>query len=289
MRIFAVNQAFKVVLAICAFFFAKAATQKATGGFTIPSISSNRSYNEEYATSEIGKEELERALSQKYTYFRRGGQAFVFLSEDGEYVIKFLKQRMFRPSWLLNHLPVPRVFRDKRNWKRLDKLKRDFTSYKFAFEELRDQTGILYLHLNPTTHLKKNLRIIDRLNISHQINLDKFDFILQKRAEEVNSHIENLMNQNRIGEAKKAIADLISLIQLSEEKGYRDRDPDIQTNCGFIGNQAVKIDVGRFLKKDQKYTKSELEKILQPFETWINERHPILTKHFQDIKGGCIK
>lgn len=283
------NLAFKIVLAFCAFFFAKALSQKATDSFTISSISSSRPYNEAFATSEPRKEELEKALDQKYTYFRRGGQAFVFLSEDGEYVIKFLKQRMFRPSWLLNHLPLPRLFRDKRNWKRLDKLKRDFKSYKFAFEELHDQTGMLYLHLNPTTHLQKKLSITDRLNISHQINLDQFDFIVQKRAKEVNHYIETLMNQNRIQEAKKAIKDLIALIPLSEKKGYRDRDPDIQTNCGFIGDQAVKIDVGRFLKKDQRYTKTQLENILEPFETWIKERHPTLLSYFQEVKGAYTK
>ena len=67
-----------------------------TKGFTITGISSNRPFNPAWQTRSLlpaEQEELNTALSQKYQYFNRGGQCYVFLSADGNYVIKFLSNR----------------------------------------------------------------------------------------------------------------------------------------------------------------------------------------------------
>lgn len=230
--------------------------EKQTDTFTLMGILSNhRPYDPAFETRELTtneKIELNEAICQPYAYFGRGGQAYVFFSKDGRYVIKFFKQRLFKPSKLLNTLPLPRLlhrFRYKRNWKRSDKLKRDFFSYKTSFDELKEQTGIIYSHLNKTSHLQKKLAITDRLYIKHHIDLDKLDFIVQKRAEPVYDRINSLMTSNDIQAAQNALKSIFTLISTRCEKGFRDRDPNIRTNCGFIGSQAVKIDVGRFVKK----------------------------------------
>ena len=55
----------------------------------------------------------DRALSQNYTYFGCGGQAYVFFSEDGKYALKFFKQRHFREPTHLNYIPFIKIPRSE--------------------------------------------------------------------------------------------------------------------------------------------------------------------------------
>ena len=289
----------RIIILIFALIMVPHFCKKQTDTFTTLAISSNRPYHEEFATRTLTENEsfeLQKALSQPYTYFGRGGQAYAFFSADGHYVVKFFKQRLFRPSWLLNHLPLTPLFhkyREKRNWKRLDKFQRDFSSYKVAFEELQQETGVIYSHLNPTTHLKTKLAITDRLGIVHNVDLDHLDFIVQKRADRVYDRIDRLMQSGKIEEAKQSIKGVFAMIHARSEKGFRDRDPNIQTNCGFIGNRAIKIDVGRFVKCEEMKTKevrdADLSRITAPFENWIAETHPILLPSYLETKEASLK
>src|ERR1700722_14345392 len=74
-----------------------------TGGFTIGNITSDLSYDQQWSThalSTIEQQEVDRALDQQYAYLGKGCQAYVFKSDDGEYVLKFFKYQRFRPqSW----------------------------------------------------------------------------------------------------------------------------------------------------------------------------------------------
>lgn len=282
------------LLLFCGIFFTYKFCHSQTDGFTIAAISSKRANQPEYETRPLTakeEKELKEALSQKYTYFGHGGQAFVFFSEDNKYVIKFFKQRLFTPSWVLNHLPLSHYlyrYKTKRNWKRNDKLRRDFQSYKISFEELKNETGVVFTHLNKTNHLKTKLKIRDPIKIWHTVNLDDFDFIIQKRADKVYERIDYLMARNRVEEAKKTIEDVFALIYIRAKKGYRDRDPNIETNCGFIEDKPVKIDVGRFVPcsdmKKEEVRKADLLDILPPFEEWIKETHPSLFPYYKETK-----
>ena len=59
-------------------------------------------------------------------------------------------------------------------------LKHDFDSYKIAYENLKDETGLIYLHLNKTDFLKQKMIIIDKIGIYHEIDLDSMEFLIQK-------------------------------------------------------------------------------------------------------------
>lgn len=288
-----------VIIIICSLAFTSKFCRNQTDAFTILGISSNRPYNPEYDMKPLTfheEKELKEALAQKYSYFGHGGQAFVFFSEDQKYVIKFFKQRLFRPSWILNHLPFSHFldrYRSKKNWKRSDKLRRDFQSYKIAFEDLKNETGIVYAHLNKTSHLKTNLMIRDPIRIWHNVNLDDFDFVIQKKADRVYERIDQLVQNQKIKEAKRAIDDVFALIYIRAKKGYRDRDPNIETNCGFIANRAVKIDIGRFVPceemKIEEVRKKDLLCILEPFEEWLETAHPSLFPYYTKTKHRYIK
>lgn len=280
------------LLGICLFAFCLTKLAKsATDTFTVWGIASSRPHNSLYETRSLNQEEqqdLNQALSQRYYYFGCGGQAYTFFSEDGKYVIKFFKQRLFKPSWWLNHLPLPSFlhrYRAKRNFARLDKLRRDFFSYRISFDVLSHMTDVIYCHLNTTTTLNTQLEIIDRLKIHHLLDLDKFDFVVQRRAEKVYDQINKWMSVGDTDAAERGIGAVFSMISERALMGFRDRDPNIRTNCGFIGNRAIKIDVGRFVSEESMKTperhNDDLIRITAPFEQWVRENHPILVPSFE--------
>ncbi len=280
------NRSLNLVLLITLLVLSAKFCTKETDGFSILAISSQRPYNPNWETvplTALDKIEVEQALSQPYHYLGSGSQCFVFASEDGQYVVKFFRQHLYFPSLFLNSLPLPPFlhhYREKKNWKRIDKCARDFESYKMAFEELKEETKLLYVHLNPTNCLKKKLAITDKLHIQHAIALDITNFVLQKRAEPAFAHITALMEQGRKEEAKNAVLALLKLIEKRCAKGFKDRDPDIRTNCGFVGDAAIKLDVGRLERsealKDPKNGFAEVEKVMAPFNLWLETFYPSL-------------
>ncbi len=288
----------KFFVYLCLFLFAFCAVQKfclkETDGFTVGSILSSRPYNSLWETRSLRTDEHKevlRALDQSYTYFGCGGQSFIFFSEDKNTVLKVFKQQKFKtPLWIRAlYFPFLNRYREKKIWSKEDKLVRDFTSYRIAFDELHEESGVLFVHLNPTNSLKKQIKLIDRLGIHHLVDADQLDFVVQKRAELVYDRITRCMAQGKIHEAKKAISSVLQLIKTRGKKGYHDRDPNIRTNCGFVGDKAIKIDIGRFVKreemKDPEILQRELCRIAEPFRIWLQEEYPELACHLeQELK-----
>ena len=272
------------------FFLASTFCNKQTDRFTVQAIRSHRPYNPEWEgrphtvteTKEIGE-----ALDLKYTYYGRGGQSFIFFSEGERYVLKFFKQTVFSTPFYLDYLPpFFNRYKTKKRWKKVDKLRRDFTSYKYAFDELQDLTGVLSIHLNPTDHLQKRVILVDKLGIEHPINLDEYNFVLQHKASFVYDRINESMTDERIEDAHNAISQIMQLIVDRCKRGFHDRDPNVRTNCGFIGDKAIKIDVGRFvvsegMKQKKNYSK-QLVRITRPFKLWLSQNHPSLILFFED-------
>lgn len=264
---------------------------KQTDSFTIAAVRSSRPFSANWETRPLQaeeKEDVEKALEQKYTYFGRGGQSYIFFSEDSQYALKLFKQEKFTlPLWMrLFHIPyLLDRYREKKIWSKKDKLFRDFTSYKIAFDELQEETGVVYVHLNKTSHLKKTLRLVDRLSIEHKIDLDSLDFILQRRAELVYDKIHRLMREKKEEEAIACISQIVDLIITRCKKGYHDRDPNIRTNCGFMEDHAIKIDVGRFVKNPEMQKPDvmarEVIRITAPFKEWLKSEYPELALHLE--------
>jgi hypothetical protein len=226
-------------------------------------IQDDRPYNPAFETTISDEKEALSALDQPYTYFGQGGQAYVFFSEDKNYVLKFFKQRHFR--------------------KNPHRMIKDYRSYKIGYEQLPHETEIVYLHLNPTSHLKKSIKFKDRLGLSHTVDLDKTDFILQRRATLLYDKIDQQMAQNNLEGAKNTISSTLKLIQTIAKKGLHDNDPKISKNCGFVNNHAIKIDVGRFYHdermKKPNYYKPELYHHTRSLRHWLLQNHPELIPH----------
>lgn len=269
---------------------------KQTDGFTILGITPNRAFEKTFEARPLTNEEqveLKYALDQPYSYGAYGAQAFIFFSQDGKYALKLFKQRIYTTPLWFSYLRIPFIFdryKEKKAAHRLDKCRRDFASYKLAFEELQDLTGVIFVHLNPTSSLQKKLHIIDKLGIAHQIDLDKMDFILQKKAEHVHKRIQRQMQNQDIEGAKHSISSLVTMIVERCKRGVSDRDSSIDTNCGFLDGAAIKIDVGRLGFDKSTATsancKAELISIAAPFKEWLSSRYSELAKH---LDQECVK
>jgi hypothetical protein len=264
---------------------------KRTPGFSLEAILASLPFHPEWegrASSDHEKLEVTKALSQSYRYLGSGGQCFSFVSDDGKYVIKFIKQKAFDiPIWM-NHFPLPFLIdwrREKKRAKRDAKRDKVFTAFKLSFDHLSSETGLLYVHLNQTEHLNKELSFCDAVGKMHLLNLDELEFVIQKKADLAYHTLDSLMEKKDIEGAKLAIDELLLLNVNLYQKGFRNRDANFRSNCGFIpGTQAILIDVGRVVFtteiKDPKNYKEELLRITPKFRLYLSTQYPDLLPHF---------
>lgn len=272
----------KIALFICGFVFMALFCKKETDGFRVDKILSSLSFHPEWEIKEKS-EEIQKILAQPFRYLGKGAQAFVFASDDGKTVIKFFRYDHMGESPLLKMLPFERT--KIRAAKLEAKLHQDFMSYKLAYDHLKEETGLLYLHLNKTKHLNQKLEIIDKLGISHKLSLDDLEFVVQKRASLLCPSIEKLMESGQGREAKDLVSKVVSLLVTRCERGLFDKDPDLFTNFGVIENSLIQIDPGRFKKdaseSDPEKYKEEIIRITDKLHVWLQEKYPNLDEVLQ--------
>lgn len=227
--------------------------------------------------------ELERALSQPYNYLESGSQSYAFVSQDGKYVIKFFKHKRWRLNPLIASLPLPPSLKARRDhWvrKKKETVASTFQSCITSYQEFREETGVIFVHLNKKGPFGQNLIVRDRIGFKHLIDLKEVEFILQRKAIPTHEYLLDLKNKGMDKEAEKAIRDLIAFTAYRAHKGYSDKDPHLIRNFGFIDGKATQIDIGGFHrdpKKDLRYFYShELLKIRAKLIPWLVENYPEL-------------
>ena len=266
--------------------------------FSLEAISAPLLFNPEWETrllSSNEEQEVAKALSQPYCYLGSGGQCFSFVSSDDRYVIKFIKQKAFDlPIWL-HRFPFPFLIyglREKKIEKRKAKRNRVFNAFKLSFDLLPKETGLLYVHLNQTEHLKKVLPFCDPCKKTHFLNLDDLEFVIQKKADLAYNTLNAFMEKRDWEGAKLAIDQLLSLNVKLYQKGFLNRDPNFRSNCGFIEADPIVIDVGRIIydetiKKKENYNQ-ELLKIIPKFRSYVSLQYPELLSHFDQVVEKII-
>ena len=241
--------------------------------FSICHIYSDLPYKKSWEVKAPLSEEI---VQQPFFYLGRGHQTYAFVSQDNRYVMKFYRfPSHLRPFGWMNHL-----FGGKRRRKIVDynlqKLEMSFQSYKIAFEKLKEASGLLYLHLNHTTDLKKQVHLVDHLGSSYQVNLDDVAFLIQKKESPFFETLETLIEQ---GKGKKAIANFFQLIDERCRQGISDQDPILEKNYGWDGERPLHLDVGRFAT-DLKDAKEERIRVTESLKMWLEKRHPELLPEY---------
>lgn len=264
---------------------------RVTDGFSIGNISSDFAYNSRWQTSSLKKEEqaeLDKVFSQAFYYMGKGCQSYVFLSEDGTYIIKFFKYQRFRTQpWLelFSFIPAVHEYQLIKSAKKINKLEGVFQSYKIAFEHLKPQSQLVYVHLNKSDHLNRKLVIYDKMGLKHELELDRFEFFVQRKATMLCPYIQDLMNQGREEEAKILLSRLIHLVVSEYQQGIADNDHALMQNTGVYNGAPIHVDIGQFVVNNQARNpsiyKQELFSKTYLLRAWLKEHYPQLLEDFE--------
>lgn len=260
-----------------------------TAGFTVDNITAHLPSDPRWQIAKPLPEEdsiISKALSQPYTYLGKGCQSYVFASEDGAYVIKFIKFQRFRPQYWLDQLSSLPWFADfykeksKEKQYKLDKL---FTSWKLAYENLKQETGVLFVHLNATPYWNKELTITDKAGFTYTISLGKIHFLLQHRAEMLKQTIDQYMGEAKVKEARTLIDSLLEMLLSEYMRGYADNDHALMQNTGVIEGRPIHIDAGQFIfnpvvQNTDLFTREIYDKTYN-FSKWLEQKYPTLSLH----------
>lgn len=248
-----------------------------TPGFGVYNISSNLKPEKDWEVSPLSfteKEELEKILSQPFSFLGAGAMSYAFVSADGKMVLKFFRMK--------NFLPKPWHGKEK-NAKRIAKLKQAFTAYKLGYEQLKEESGLIFIHLNRTSDLQKKVKLFDRDGKKHHVDLDSTVFVLQKRAELLYDHLAKVDNQ------KEALIALFRLIQIRGQKGVVDDDHGVRNNFGFAEGRPIQIDIGRITpcEASRGDAQVELARVAAKIRSWAEisrpEVIPLIDQALQEV------
>lgn len=256
-----------------------------TAGFRLSKIRSNLMDQTAIAnTTDDEKRFLNALFQQKFVYLGRGLQSFVFASEDGKYVLKIFNNRYQQKISLfsfLSHLPMVGNWAQERTAYYQGKLAKTFSSYQIAFNEMRDQTGLIYAHLLPSSNIPSTLTLVDKLNISHSLNPNQIGFLVQRRATLVFPALKEYVYRRDLEGAKQAISSLVNLFFWKWRHAIVDNDPLIRTNYGVIDGRVIQIDVGPLSKETTspipiEQQRQEILHITASLKYWLTENSPEL-------------
>lgn len=276
---------------------------RVTGGFMESNITSDLAYDPRWEIRDQAPNEksiVDKELDQPYTYLGKGCQSYVFVAKDGNYVIKFFKYQRFRPQYWLEYfsfIPPVERYRLYKVEKKKKKLESVFTSWKIAYEDLKDETGVIYVHLNKGDSLRKNLVLYDKIGMHHEVPLDQMEFLIQRKADLLCPTIDEMMAKGDVAGVKLLINRLLDMILSEYKRGIADNDHALMQNTGVIDGRPIHVDVGQFVKngkvKDPIVFNQEIFNKTYKFRNWLKEKHPeietFLTERLQEIIGPSFK
>ena len=242
-------------------------------------------FEKTYSTDVVGLEfsKLEEIFAQPFHFLGQGKQMRAYESADKQWVLKFFNpMRPLKRGWTRRWKWWGRTASLKwisREWfckkKRLKKL---FYRHKIAYEYLKEETGLVFVHLSPSEKVSHYVHLFDPYEKKHILHLANAPFVLQKKATLVGPFLHQLLAEEKIVEAKLAISELEKLFEKSLEVGITDRIQTMHNNYGFVDQKPIQIDVGRihYLPSLKEHPDAERERILHNFHAWIQNHFPQL-------------
>lgn len=219
-------------------------------------------YDPRWDLPPVSQEVLDILTTQKFHFLKKGTAMTAFVSEDGQYVIKFHCY-----SSALRLIPWIKPHKDRN--RHLAKRNRCFANYKNVYTDLGAESALLAMHLNPTDTIKKNITLVDKRGILLSFPLDTLSFVVQKKATCLFNAIDDLLLKGQIQQARNIIKSTEKLVANDYKKGYIDNDPILYRNYGVLEGQAMHIDIGGLTKTDNNPAELNhyLEEVLSPLKT----------------------
>lgn len=281
-----------------AYFFAREQDKK-TDGFYVeriaPIFPDDPRWDITPTTDEVSR--ANEALNQPYSYLAHGFQCYAFVSQDDNFVLKFIRQQRLQPPLLYQWLPNILFFKSMKEEKELLGKKRAnylFRSLKVAFEDVPEETGLLLVHLNKTQNLYPTVTISDKAGNIFHVPLDSHEFVLQKKAVPIKPTITTLMQEGNEDAAKKRIDQIFTLLEVCAKKGIADMDNQLirKNNLGFLPDQCIYVDTGKITRKESMKTKARFTqdlKRLDPLHDWLLENFPDLAAYFKQKEQQSVQ
>jgi hypothetical protein len=251
-----------------------------TDGFRLDKINYDlKGINEDI----IKFDEKNNIFDQKFKYLSKGCQTYVFESEDKNYVIKFIRYHRYKIPFWLKVLDFFGSYKNLRQFYKEKLLNNSLDSYQIAYKYLRNETGVIYVHLSRTTCLNKKIQIIDRLNHKYLIDLDKTGFLVQKKVENFQDFLDK--NKNNHEELKRITGSFLQTTRSIYLKGFNNDDYNCIKNSGIIDNKVIHSDVGSFLERnlnEKKAFENEFNHFMIYFKKWALKNAPFLIAYVDD-------
>lgn len=209
-----------------------------------------------------------------FTWQRKGQNVFIFSSKDDKYMLKFLPAKV-----------------------RADNVKAFqavLDSVQLSYDNLREETGLEFLHLNKTTKAVRGISLIDFYGNQLRVCGDFTRFVVQKKAKLLQPFFKELMDQGNIIEAKRRVDQIMELILSLARKKISDGEDDLILNdcLGFTEKRAIYLDTWHFFKVPdidvKKRMQYEFKVRLKPFEKWLGRTYPELGQYYQEKKESIM-
>lgn len=268
-----------------------------TGGFSTDNITGMPDIGafSVQSTAEAEQRQVAEILSQPFYYLGKGCQSYVFESKDHHYVIKFLKLQRFRPHWtldLVSFIPQIEKQREEKTLEKTEKLLDLLNSWKIAYENIPEETGVIYMHLPDQRLTSQKLKIIDKAGITREVDSRDVAFLLQRKAEMLCPFIKRKMKEGNALAAKKALTSLVTRLVDEYHRGYGDNDHALMQNTGVFDGSPVHIDVGQLTReerfKDPLVYREELFSKTYKFRIWLAKHYPDLERHLYQELAAVI-
>jgi hypothetical protein len=162
-----------------------------------------------------------------------------------------------------------------------------------AYSQAKERTGLLHIHLNKTEGLYPTVTLIDAIGIRHTIDLDRTEFILQKKADLLYPYIDHLVHTQKTEEAKRCIDDLFACLLTFYKNGAIDRDRSLQNNFGLVDGSVIALDLSSFALDEAiaqpENTKKELALKTWRFRRWLRKHHYALYLYYENQLAELMK
>lgn len=242
------------VITCTCFLSVPALFKQVTCGFKIAKLSQAISFTKEWdLPSDVSQEELFQILSQPFVYLDRGAQSYVFVSQDDQYVLKLY--RIPRESSLWNL----------------------FSASVLAYKKAKEETGLVFVHLNRTENTLPITSIRAPIGRTFQIALDHYHFALQKKAIPFQKAIEIACLSKDFSLLQKRLDAWMELLDARIAKGIENTDTAFYRNSGFLGDKAIEIDFGNYVDGSFSLDR-EKEKHVKRFEDWLKKNDILYTR-----------
>lgn len=195
--------------------------------------------------------DLRSLLDQPFYYINKGSQCYVFESLDKQYVIKF-----FRYNDPESELKVFTLF----------------NAARIAYEQLRSETGLIFIHLNRTKMDLPTIHCKDALGRSYRFKLDNYRFAIQKRAMPFQPTMQTALKDPLL--IQKRLDQFVDLLFARTAKGVFNADPSLSRNFGFLEDRAIEIDFGCFRPAAVHSKEFEIERYAGKLRQWLKTEAP---------------